>query len=320
MKKINSFLKIFLPLSIGIIFIYLTYKSTNYEERKLIIYNIKNANYSFVTLSIFLGFLSHLSRAYRWKFFLAPMGFSPKYLNLTLAVMISYFANLGVPRSGEILRATTLSTYEKIPFENAFGTIVTERVIDLLILICFVLLALFIQYDLILNIINEKNNSLATILITISLLLIFFLIFSISIKKINNPITIRLKKIFKGLVKGILSIKSIENKSAFIFHTVFIWVMYFAMFYVIKWSLPETSPLGFDSLLPAFVVGGLTISTTNGGIGIYPYSVAMILTSFNISNESGLSFGWIIWTAQTIMITLFGSLSFFILPLVNSKK
>ena len=144
--------------------------------------------------------------------------------------------------------------------------------------------------------------------------------FGVFIKKINNPITNKIKKIFKGLVKGILTIKSIENKSAFIFHTVFIWVMYFAMFYVIKWSLPETSPLGFYSLLPAFVVGGLTISTTNGGIGIYPYSVAMILTSFNISNESGLSFGWIIWTAQTIMITLFGSLSFFILPLVNSKK
>ena len=140
------------------------------------------------------------------------------------------------------------------------------------------------------------------------------------LNKTNNRITIGIKKFFKGLIKGILSIKSIENKSAFIFHTVFIWVMYFAMFYVIKWSLPETSPLGFYSLLPAFVVGGLTISTTNGGIGIYPYSVAMILTSFNISNESGLSFGWIIWTAQTIMITLFGSLSFFILPLVNSKK
>ena len=248
------------------------------------------------------------------------MGFSPKYLNLTLAVMISYFANLGIPRSGEILRATTLSTYEKIPFENAFGTIVTERVIDLLILICFVLLALFIQYDLILNIINEKKISFATILTTISVLIIFFMFIGFFLKKTNNRITIGIKKFFKGLVKGVLSIKSIENKSAFIFHTVFIWVMYFAMFYVIKWSLPETSPLGFDSLLPAFVVGGLTISTTNGGIGIYPYSVAMILTSFNISNESGLSFGWIIWTAQTIMITLFGSLSFFILPLVNSKK
>ena len=320
MKKINTFLKIFLPLFIGILFIYLTYNSTTYDERKLIFYNIKNANYSFVILSIILGVLSHLSRAYRWKFLLAPMGYNPRYVNLTLAVMISYFANLGVPRSGEILRATTLSTYEKIPFENTFGTIITERIIDLLILICFVLLALYLQYDLILNIINGNKFSLATILAAISLLLIFFLFFGVFIKKINNPITIKIKSFFKGLVKGILSIKSIQNKSAFIFHTLFIWGMYLAMFYVIKWSLPETSFLGIDSLLPAFVIGGLTISTTNGGIGIYPFSVAMILTSFNVSNDSGLSFGWIIWTSQTIMISVFGSLSFFILPLVNSKK
>ena len=320
MKKINTFLKIFLPLFIGILFIYLTYNSTTYDERKLIFYNIKNANYSFVILSIILGVLSHLSRAYRWKFLLAPMGYNPRYVNLTLAVMISYFANLGVPRSGEILRATTLSTYEKIPFENTFGTIITERIIDLLILICFVLLALYLQYDLILNIINGNKFSLATILAAISLLLIFFLFFGVFIKKINNPITIKIKSFFKGLVKGILSIKSIQNKSAFIFHTLFIWGMYLAMFYVIKWSLPETSFLGIDSLLPAFVIGGLTISTTNGGIGIYPFSVAMILTSFNVSYDSGLSFGWIIWTSQTIMISVFGSLSFFILPLVNSKK
>ena len=320
MKKINTFLKILLPLFIGILFIYLTYNSTTYDERKLIFYNIKNANYSFVILSIILGVLSHLSRAYRWKFLLAPMGYNPRYVNLTLAVMISYFANLGVPRSGEILRATTLSTYEKIPFENTFGTIITERIIDLLILICFVLLALYLQYDLILNIINGNKFSLATILAAISLLLIFFLFFGVFIKKINNPITIKIKSFFKGLVKGILSIKSIQNKSAFIFHTLFIWGMYLAMFYVIKWSLPETSFLGIDSLLPAFVIGGLTISTTNGGIGIYPFSVAMILTSFNVSNDSGLSFGWIIWTSQTVMITVFGSLSFFILPLVNSKK
>ena len=318
MKKIKSFLKISLPLSIGILFIYLTYKSTTYDERKLIFYNVKNANYSFVILSIFLGVLSHLSRAYRWKFLLAPMGYNPRYINLTLAVMISYFANLGVPRSGEVLRATTLSTYEKIPFENTFGTIINERIIDLLILICFILIALSLQYDLIFNIINGNKFSVSTILAIISLLLILFLFFGIFIKNLNNPITIKIKKFFKGLVKGILTIKSIQNKSAFIFHTIFIWGMYLAMFYVVKWSLPETSFLGIDSLLPAFVVGGLTISTTNGGIGIYPFSVAIILTSFNVPNDSGLSFGWIIWTSQTIMITVFGSLSFFILPLVNS--
>ena len=320
MKKLNSFLKIFLPLFIGIIFIYLSYDSTTYEQRKIIFGNIKNANYSFVLFSVIFGILSHLSRAYRWKFLLAPMGYNPRFINLTLAVMIAYFANLGIPRSGEILRATTLSTYEKIPFEKSFGTIITERILDLIILFCFVILTLIIQYDLIFNIISENNFSLSTILIAASTFVIFSLIFGYLIRQNNSPVIIKLKKFFNGLVEGILAIRFIQNKSAFIFHTIFIWVMYLAMFYVIKWSLPETSALGINALLTAFVVGGLTISTTNGGIGIYPFSVAMVLTAFNLPNESGLSFGWIMWTSQTIMILVFGSLSFFILPLVNSNK
>ena len=92
------------------------------------------------------------------------------------------------------------------------------------------------------------------------------------------------------------------------------------MFGVIKYSIPETSDLGLDALIPAFVIGGLSISITNGGIGIYPLSVAMTLSFFGISNESGLAFGWIIWTSQTLMILFFGSLSFFILPLVNRRN
>ena len=111
-----------------------------------------------------------------------------------------------------------------------------------------------------------------------------------------------------------------SNKGAFVFHTIFIWVMYIAMFYVIKWTVPETESLGLDSLLPAFVIGGITISATNGGIGIYPFSVALMLSAFGISNESGLAFGWIVWTSQTLVIIIFGSLSFFMLPLVNRKN
>ena len=109
------------------------------------------------------------------------------------------------------------------------------------------------------------------------------------------------------------------NKWAFIAHTLFIWIMYMAMFYVVKWAVPETSTLGLNALLPAFVVGGLAISASNGGIGIYPFSVALMLATFGVTNESGLAFGWITWTAQTFMIIVFGSLSFFVLPLVNRK-
>ena len=110
------------------------------------------------------------------------------------------------------------------------------------------------------------------------------------------------------------------KKAAFLFHTFFIWTMYIAMFYVIKWAVPETESLSLNALLPAFVIGGLTISATNGGIGIYPFSVALILSAFGISKESGLAFGWIVWSSQTLMIIIFGGLSFFILPLVNRKN
>lgn len=320
MKQIKSSLKVLVPLSIGLFFIYLTINATTVEERKLIANYIKNADYRFVLLSIVFGVLSHLSRAYRWQFLLAPMGYKPRFINSTLAVLIAYIANLGIPRSGEILRATTLSSYEKIPFEKTFGTIIAERLVDLVLLIGFIFIALSLQYDLIWEVLREKKIAPATILFVFSFLLIVALGLRMLFKKNQSALVLKIKSFLKGLVEGILSIRSMPNKGAFLIHTVFIWLMYLAMFYVIKWTVPETSTLGLNSLLPAFVIGGLTISATNGGIGIYPFSVALMLGAFGISNESGLAFGWIMWTSQTLMIIVFGSLSFFVLPLVNRKN
>ena len=320
MKQIKSYLKVLIPLSIGLFFIYLTINATTVEERKLIANYIKNADYRFVLLSIVFGVLSHLSRAYRWQFLLSPMGYKPRFINSTLAVLIAYIANLGIPRSGEILRATTLSSYEKIPFEKTFGTIIAERLVDLVLLIGFIFIALSLQYDLIWKVLREKKIAPATILFGFAFLLIVALGLRMLFKKNPSALVLKIKSFLKGLVEGILSIRSMPNKGAFLIHTVFIWLMYLAMFYVIKWTVPETSTLGLNSLLPAFVIGGLTISATNGGIGIYPFSVALMLGAFGISNESGLAFGWIMWTSQTLMIIVFGSLSFFILPLVNRKN
>ena len=271
-------------------------------------------------LSVFFGILSHLSRAYRWKYLLSPLGYQPRFINSALAVLIAYIANLGIPRSGEILRATTLSSYEKIPFEKTFGTIVAERLVDLLILIGFVLNALILQFDIIWSILGEKKISPLQILIGLAFVIIGY----IALKKLfalsQNPLLIRIKNFFWGLAEGVMSLKNMPNKGLFIGHTLFIWLMYLAMFYVIKWTVPETASLGMNAMLPAFVVGGLAISATNGGIGIYPFSVALVLAAFNISNESGLAFGWIMWTSQTLMIIIFGSLSFFVLPLVNRQQ
>lgn len=320
MKKIKSLLKVILPLAVGFFFVYLSYNSTSEEDRILIYSYIQKADLRFVMLSVFFGILSHLSRAYRWKYLLSPLGYQPRFINSVLAVLIAYIANLGIPRSGEILRATTLSSYEKIPFEKTFGTIVAERLVDLLILMGFVLTALVLQFDIIWSILSEKKISTVQIMIGLAFVIIGYIILKKLFTLSQNPLIIRIKNFFWGLAEGIMSLKNMPNKGRFIGHTLFIWLMYLAMFYVVKWTVPETASLGMNAILPAFVVGGLAISATNGGIGIYPFSVALVLAAFKISNESGLAFGWIMWTSQTLMIIVFGSLSFFVLPLVNRQQ
>jgi uncharacterized protein (TIRG00374 family) len=320
LKKIKSLLKVILPLAVGFFFVYLSYNSTSEEDRILIYSYIQKADLRFVMLSVFFGILSHLSRAYRWKYLLSPLGYQPRFINSVLAVLIAYIANLGIPRSGEILRATTLSSYEKIPFEKTFGTIVAERLVDLLILMGFVLTALVLQFDIIWSILSEKKISTAQIVIGLAFVIIGYIILKKLFTLSQNPLIIRIKNFFWGLAEGIMSLKNMPNKGRFIGHTLFIWLMYLAMFYVVKWTVPETASLGMNAILPAFVVGGLAISATNGGIGIYPFSVALVLAAFKISNESGLAFGWIMWTSQTLMIIVFGSLSFFVLPLVNRQQ
>lgn len=320
MVKLKVILKILVPLSIGLFFIFLTVNATSNEERKLIYSYIKNADYRFLFLSVFFGILSHLSRAYRWKFLLAPLGYKPRFINTVLSVLIAYIANLGIPRSGEILRATTLSSYEKIPFEKTFGTVIAERLVDMIILFSIILLALSFHFELIWNLLKEKQASMIRPLYWFfgGLIPVIYVI-RFLFKQERHPAIIKIKNFLKGLTEGILSLKKMPKKGVFIVHTLFIWIMYIAMFYVVKWAVPETSTLGLNALLPAFVIGGLAISASNGGIGIYPFSVALMLATFGVSNESGLAFGWITWTAQTLMIIVFGSLSFFALPLVNRK-
>ena len=315
-----SISKIIIPLGIGIFFIYLSYNNTSSEDRKNIFSHIKNANYSFVFLSVVFGALSHISRAYRWKFLLAPLGYKPRLINSVLAVLIGYVSNLGIPRSGELFRATVMDRFENIPFQKGFGTVIAERLVDLFILLCFVSLALILQFDLIWEILANKPINPVHICVIIVGVSIVFLILRKFINQSNNPFLKKIRLFFSELWEGILSLKKMEHKWAFVGHTLFIWLMYLAMFYIIKFSIPETASLGLEALIAAFVVGALAISATNGGVGIYPFSVSLVLIAYGISKESSLAFGWIMWTSQTVMIVLFGSLAFFALPLVNRFK
>ena len=317
MAFLKTLFRKILPLTIGVFFIWLSIRTTTPEERNAIIESIQNANYFFVGLSIFFAVLSHLSRAYRWKYLLQPLGYKPRFINSVLTVMIAYLANLGVPRSGEILRATALSNYEKLPFEKVFGTVVAERIVDLLFLIFFILIALWVQFDLIWDLLRPKDFNPYSIGLLAIFGVLILLVLRQYFKTSQKRWVIKIKTLFIGFLQGIKSLLSMPHKGLFMLHTVFIWTMYLAMFYTVKWAMPETDALTLTMVIPAFVAGGIVISATNGGIGVYPFTVALVLEGFGISNQAGLAFGWIMWSSQTLMILVFGALSFFALPLVN---
>lgn len=281
---------------------------------------ISNASPFWVGLSVFMAILSHISRAARWRYLLEPMGYRPKFINSILIVLISYFANLGIPRSGEVLRATALATYEKVPFEKGFGTIVTERVIDLIMLLLVILITLVLQTDIILGFLEEKGVSLigAIGLLVVGITGLF--VGTYIIRKSKLPFAQKLKSFLNGLLDGVLSIFKMEKKWPFILHTLFIWAAYVGMFWVIKHTVAETTSLTLSQLLVAFVAGAFAMSTTNGGIGLYPIAVSAALGIYGISSVSGDAFGWIMWIAQTLMVVLFGTISFIVLPLWNRNR
>tara|TARA_B110001454_G_C12649521_1_gene404824 strand:- start:98 stop:1042 length:945 start_codon:yes stop_codon:yes gene_type:complete len=313
--SIKKILKIILPLVLGGILVW--YSITNISIDILIKY-FKEANYSWIFLGLFFGILSHLSRAYRWKFMLEPIGFKPKFTNSVLAVLVGYLVNLALPRAGEVSRALVLTNYEDVPFEKGFGTIVAERIADLIMMLSIIVITLFVQFDFIYELLTKNFNPTKTI-IGLAVVILGFYTLTSFVKKAKSGFLLKIKTFVAGLGEGVTSIFKMKNKWAFIFHTVFIWIMYVCMFWA---TIPAIEGLNvpFGGVLIGFIAGGFSIAATNGGIGLYPIAVTGALALFDIPTEPATAFGWIMWTAQTAMIIVFGGLAFLLLPIYNKNK
>lgn len=313
--KIKKSLQITLPLAIGFGLVW--YSLRNIKPEEFIGYFLE-ADYTWIALGLFFGILSHLSRAYRWKFMLEPLGFNPKYANSVMAVLIAYLVNLTIPRAGEASRAAVMSNYEGIPFQKGFGTIVAERVADLVMLLVVIVITLFVQFDFIWEL-ATKNFNLVKIGIAILGFIASVIFFILFIKKANKGIGLKIKVFIKGLVEGVMTIFKMKKKWPFIFHTIFIWLMYVLMFWATIPAIDGLSvPIG--GILVGFIAGGFSIAATNGGLGTYPVAVMGAFLLFGIPKELGTEFGWVMWTAQTAMIIIFGGLSFLLLPIFNKAK
>ncbi|PWH83722.1 TIGR00374 family protein [Algibacter marinivivus] len=315
-KKLKNILKISLPLLLGVFLVWYSLSKVSIDE---LLEYAKNADYTWIVLGMFLGFLSHLSRAYRWRYQLEPMGYNVKFGNSVMAVFATYLINYTIPRAGEVARASILTNYEGVPFEKAFGTIVAERIADLIVMFGIIGITLFLQFDFIYQFLIEKFDPKKIIIVLVGgvFVLVLFLIF---IKKSKSKIALKIRTFVNGLIEGALSIFKMKKKWAYIFHTLFIWGMYVLMFYVTTFSIAELDGITIGAVLIGFISASFSIAATNGGIGSYPLAIYAAFSIFGIPEDPSIAFGWIMWASQTLMIIIFGGLSLIYLPIYNRKK
>ena len=317
LKKITPYIRILLPISIGVFCIYFSFRNINFSDFTKYFYQI---NYSWVFLGIILGALSHLSRSYRWKFLIEPLGYKLGLANSILAVFSAYLINYTIPRAGDIARATMISKYEKIPLDKTIGTIVAERAIDVVCILIIIGIGLIIEFQKI----SEKlislieGQELSTILIYVTIISMFLIILFLFLKKFKYYASIL--NFLSGIVQGLTVVFRMEKRNSFIFHSIFIWLMYLLMFWVTSMAFIELHDFSFYQFMISFTLAALSIMLSNGGIGIYPLAVEESLGWYGVQSTTGLAFGWVSWLSQTMMVVIFGGLSLFILPFINRKN
>ncbi|MDG2052244.1 MAG: lysylphosphatidylglycerol synthase transmembrane domain-containing protein [Flavobacteriaceae bacterium] len=318
-KSLITFLKIGIPLGLGMFLIYYSYSKFTPQQLEEISAYFKKTDYTFVILSVVFNLLSHISRAYRWNFLLEPLGYKPRLLNNFMAVSVAYIMNIFIPKSGEVSRALIINKYEDVPFDKAFGTIISERVVDLIFLFGFTTIALLLQFDKLSEfLLNVLPNHIIYNLIAV--LSVFLVLFLLALKFFKSSIIKKIIRFFSGLKDGILSILKMKKNGSFIVHSFLIWGLYLLSFYTATFALNETSNIAFSTLIITFVVGSFSFAFTNSGFGSYPFFVAGILVIFSIPETVGTAFGWIVWASSIASIVFFGGLSLIILPFYNKEK
>lgn len=316
----RKFFSLIVPVIIGIAIIYYQFTTLSAEELQKIKTSFLKADYFYILLSLFIAFFGFWSRAYRWKFALNHLGYQTKFHNTFMTVCVSYLVNLTIPRSGEISRAVLLKKYENVPFDKGFGTIVAERIVDMIIFLLFIIIGFLMQFDKLFQFLLKKNVQFETLLWLLISGIIVFVLFVLVWIYAEWKIILKLKQKLAGLIEGMQSILKMKSKLKYIFHSLLIWLSYLVMFYITIFALPETSTMPFEVVIMGFIFGTLAVGFTSGGLGAYPLAIALIFSLFGISNDIGIAFGWLVWLSQTLLTIFLGLISYLFLPILNKSK
>jgi len=307
--------------------LYLAFKG---QDLGKMLNDLKRADFGWVLLALIAGLFAHLLRAYRWNLMIGSLGHgTPAFLNTFHAVMVGYLANLAFPRMGEVARCSVINKSDKIPLIKLLGTVLAERLVDLLMLGLVFAMAIFLEYKVVsgflnkhvLNRLNGRIGDIALLIFAFFLLMLILIFLVILMKKRNWGISNRIFQFISGMKTGILSVKNLDNKIGFIMSSLAIWLLYGLSSYLCFFALNSTSSLGPGAALSTLVFGSLAmIAPVQGGIGAFHWMVSEGLIIYGISKSDGLSYALIVHTSQTLIILFIGSLSVILLLKQSTDK
>jgi uncharacterized protein (TIRG00374 family) len=330
-KIITGSLKYMVFLALSAWLLYISFKEVKWSE---LVEGMHTANYWWVGASMLTGWLAIVARAWRWRTIIEPLGYRPSIKNTYDAVMLTYLANFAVPRLGEVARCGALRKTEKIPFESLLGTVVLERVFDVLCLLMVTLLVVGLRMDTFGTFLHEKvwqplveQNAGTAGLSWLAILSGLFaaaviLLFIFRKKLLQFRVVQKINKLLKGLLNGLRTGFRLKKKNQFFAGTLVIWIFYFLQSYTIMCAMPDTASLGVADALFLMVVGALGwVAPVPGGLGAYHFLLALaLLTMYAIPWELGVVFATISHETQAVMMLVFGFISLTAILLVGKKK
>ncbi len=314
-KIIRKVLNIGLPILLGGGILWWMYRNFDFAQLESTLYG--GMNWWWMAFSLIFGVTAQMFRGLRWKQSLDPIGEHPKTSTCIHAIFISYAASLIVPRIGEITRCGILTKYNRVSFSKSLGTVVTERIIDSL-LVLFITAVIFLsQAKVFLHFFAETGTNVMAwvgkftttgyVVTAICIAATFMLMWFIARK---FTIFTRIKKTLKDIKVGITSLKRVENKGLFAFYTLGIWVSYFLHYYITFQCFDFTSNLGLDIALVSFIVGTIAVIVpTPNGMGPWHFAVKTILVLYGVQSANAETFVIIVHTVQTALIPVLGAFS-----------
>ncbi len=332
-KGVINSLKFLAFLILGVLLLWLAFR--NVEFKKLLD-GLKEANYGWVMLSLLCGLMAYFSRARRWTLLITPLGYKPSFINTFYSLMAGYLANLALPRIGEITRCVALGRKEKIPVDQLIGTVVIERTIDFLSLMVIMTALIvirerqiyeFLRASIFVPLRQKVFNTLGftwvvwVILLTLLIISLFLLLkYRKNLRKIR--FFSKLFNVGRGIINGLKTITNLRNKWEFIFHTVFIWINYALMTWVVVFAIKETSHISFGDSIFLLVIGGLAMSApVQSGLGAFHYIISRgIAFIAGVRIEDGLIYAFLTHESQLIMVLLIGTISFFMIFRKSEKQ